>query len=85
MRRSSLPPLWHDILNTATITEMRKFVLTAFEVSKKALQIDKSDLTQFYLGDIWLRELKEMNFAPGGKILVFDWLMRGISILAFMN
>jgi len=42
-------------------------------------------LTQFYLEDTWLKELKTTEFAPGGDILVFEWLVCGVSILALMN
>ena len=41
MRRSGILPIWHVIMNAATITEMRKFIMEAFETSRKDLQIDK--------------------------------------------
>jgi len=85
MRRSGIPPVWSKILNASSLGEVRRFVLEAFEETRKALGIDKSDLTQFYLDDVWLKELQKLSFAPGGEILVFEWLMRGISILSLMN
>ena len=63
----------------------RRFVLEAFQESCKDLQIDQSELTQFYLDDAWLKELQKLIFTPGGDILVYQWIMHGISMLSLMN
>jgi len=64
---------------------MRTYILAAFKKTREELQVDKSDLTQFYFDETWLLELKKFNFAPGGDVLLFEWLMKGISILACTN
>ena len=85
VRRSDIPAVWTKILNASKIDELRKHVMDAFEEARKTLGIDKSELTQMYLDDAWLKDLQKLIVAPGGEIMFWDWLMRGMSMLACMN
>jgi len=85
MSKADIPPIWHTILNAPNVAEVRKLIMAAFHVARKELEVDVSDLTQFYLEDAWLKELQILDFAPGGNILIHEWLMNGISMLTFMN
>ena len=44
-------------------------VMDAFEEARKALGIDKYELTQLFLDDTWLKDLQKLVVAPGGDII----------------
>ena len=80
-----LPVVWANLESTTSVTDMRRFVDEAWEESRKALNIDIGECSKYFLEDQTLKDWKDGDFAPGGSVPIWDYLMKGMSILLVMN
>ena len=76
-----IPKVWTELQSTTDVEDMRDYIDAAWEESRKTLQVDLSECNKFYLDDLQVKEWKQCKFAPGGTVLVWDYLMKGMSIL----
>lgn len=77
--------VWTELQGTNDVEDARTYLQVAFEESRKALKIDPSECNDFFLEDSVIKEWKKCKFAPGGSIPVFEYFMRGMSILLCSN
>ena len=83
---SMLPVLWTEVGKAGTNNEeIRDLFMAAWEESQAALSIDHSECYPFYLEDKTIKDWRTGNFAPGGLLLVYEYLMRGMVPLLFMS
>ena len=85
MECSELDPVWFDIQAAVEVDEVRTAVMTTMDTHRLALGVENADLTNYWFEDQWLKDLKKCSFAVGGVLCVWEWLMRGICILNFMD
>ena len=80
-----LAEVWSKLETTSEPSEIRRYVNEAWENSRQELGLDLGECTSFFMEDTTLKEWKKVEFAPGGAIPVWDYLMRGMSILLCTN
>ena len=76
-----IPKVWTELQSTTDVADMRRFIDSAWEESRKALNIGEGECNIYYLNELQVKEFKQLKFAPGGPVLVWDYLMKGMSIL----
>ena len=85
MHEHELPVVWANLESTTSAKEMRRYVDEAWEDSRVALNIDIGECSKYFLEDQTLKDWKDGDFAPGGSVPIWDYLMKGMSILLVMN
>jgi hypothetical protein len=80
-----LPMIWTELQSTNDVDDARTYLDDAWEESRKALNLDKSECNHFFLEDQTVKDWKKCKFAPGGSIPVWEYLMKGMSILLCSN
>jgi uncharacterized membrane protein YgcG len=76
-----LPLVWSKLETTSNVEDMRRYIDDAWEASRKQLGIDVGECNVYYLEDATVNDWKDCKFALGGAVLVWDFLMKGMSIL----
>ena len=84
MFEHGIPEVWTKMGTTNEVEELRRYIDDAWEESRKALGIDEGECNKFFLDDQTIKEWKKGNFAPGGAVLVWEHLMKGMSLLLMM-
>ena len=82
---SQLPVVWTEMGTTSDTKDLRGTVMAAWGRSRATLGIDPSECYSFYLEDKYVKEVKSGDFAPGGAMPVWEYLMRGMVPLVCMN
>ena len=85
MFEHELPAVWSELESTTSMTDMRRYVDEAWEASRVALNIDIGECSKYFLEDQTLKDWKDGDFAPGGSVPIWDYLMKGMSILLVMT
>ena len=80
-----LPTIWTQLQGTNDVDDARRYINHAWDKSRKELGLDIGECTSFYLEDQTIKDWKKCKFAPGGPIPVWDYLMKGMSILLCTN
>ena len=62
-----------------------KTFMNMWDDTRKEMQIDVGETCEFFIDDYTLKEWKKINLSPGGPTPVREYLMRGMSMLLFMN
>ena len=76
-----IPKVWEKLGSTTDVDEQRDFIMKAFEDARVKLGIDEGEYNRIYLDDNTVKDWKKGKFAPGGVILVYESLMKGMSPL----
>lgn len=85
MSLNGIPLLWSNWQTTSCPKELRRYFDEAYITAIEELGIDKSETCVYFLEDSTLKDWKGLDFAPGGGNLIWDWLMKGLSILLLMT
>ena len=80
-----LPMLWTELQSTNDVEDARSYFNTAWDESRKTLNLGKDECNDFFLEDQTVKDWKKCKFAPGGMIPVWEYLMKGMSILLCSN
>lgn len=80
-----LPVIWSQLQGTNDVDDARTYINDAWDKSRKELGLDIGECTSFYLEDQTVKDWKKCKFAPGGSIPVWEYLMKGMSILLCTN
>ena len=80
-----LPMLWTELQSTNDVEDARSYFNTAWDESRKTLNLGQDECNDFFLEDQTVKDWKKCKFAPGGMIPVWEYLMKGMSILLCSN
>lgn len=81
----AIPEGWQKFYSNTDATEMRKTFMKMWDDARKEMVIDIGETCEFFIDDYTLKEWKKINLSPGGPTPVLEYLMRGMSMLLFMN
>ena len=77
--------VWTELQSTNDVDDARSYINTAWDESRKTLNLGKDECNDFFLEDQTVKDWKKCKFAPGGMIPVWEYLMEGMSILLCSN
>ena len=80
-----LPAIWSQLQSTNDVDDARTYINAAWEKSRIELGLDIGECNSFYLEDQTIKDWKKCKFAPGGSVPVWEYFMKGMSILLCTN